>query len=186
MRILFLKYGVITGFLFFVSSLNAQILSFDHGKIEFYTGTVVSDIEAVSEKSEVSLNTETGDVAVTINIESFEFEYDLMQEHFNEEYMESEKFPQSTFKGKISQDISKGVENEMEVDVEGKLTIHGVGNGIKFKANLSALDDFTVVKVKIPVVFKDYGIDDPSILTKSVAKDVEIKGTLYLKQAVSF
>ena len=182
MRIPLIKYGVITGFIFLVSNLNAQILSFDHGKIEFYTGTVVSDIEAVSEKADAGLNIKTGEVAVTVNIKSFEFEYDLMQEHFNEKYMESDKFPKATFNGKILQDISNGIENEINVDVSGKLTIHGVTKDIKFKANLLKQGDFTVVKTKIPVVFKDYGIDDPSILTKSVASDVEIKSTLYLKQ----
>ena len=178
----FLKYVLIAGAFFSFNCLNAQILTFDHGEIEFYTSTVVSDIEAVSEKADVSLNMGTGDVSVTIEIKSFEFEYDLMQEHFNEKYIESDKFPKATFKGKILQDISGGIENETEVDVSGNLTIHGITNEIKFKANLSNQGDFTVVKSKIPVVFKDYGVDDPSILTKSVAQDVEIKSTLYLKQ----
>ena len=179
----FLRYFFVAVILFLSSFLQAQVLKFDHGTIEFYTGTVVSDIEAISKKADVSLNLNTSEVSVVIDIETFDFEYDLMQEHFNEKYMESEKFPQSKFTGKILQDISNGIENDQEVDVSGKLTIHGVTNNIKFKANLSKQDVFTVVKVKIPVVFKDYGIDDPSILTKSVAKDVEIKCTLYLNEA---
>ncbi|MBN2636944.1 MAG: YceI family protein [Prolixibacteraceae bacterium] len=165
-----------------IGSAKAQELIFDHGTIEFYTSTVVSDIEAVSEKAEVKLNLATGEVTVTIDIESFEFEYELMREHFNEKYMETQKFPKSIFKGKIAQNISDGIENEMEVDVSGKLTIHGVTNEIKFLAKLSKQAEFTVVKAKIPVVFNDYGIEDPSILTKPVAKEVEIVGTLYLKQ----
>ena len=182
MKIDILKYFILLVALFLFDGLNAQILNFDHGTIEFYTGTVVSDIEAVSKKADVSLNLETGEISAMINITSFEFEYDLMQEHFNEKYMESDKFPQATFKGKILQDISNGTDNGMNVDVSGKLTIHGVTKDIRFKASLSKQNDFTVVKTKITVIFKDYGIDDPSIITKSVAKDVEVKGTLYLKQ----
>ena len=182
MRIVLLKYILFGGILLSFSCLKAQILRFDHGTIEFYTGTVVSDIEAISEKADVALNLETGEISVVINIESFEFEYELMQEHFNAKYLESDKFPKSTFKGKIVQDISNGIENETKVDVSGKLTIHGVTKDIKFKADLSKQGDFTIVKTKIPIVFKDYNIEDPSILTKSVAKEVEVKCSIYLKQ----
>ena len=185
MKINFLTYFVAVVILLSAFNVNAQVLNFDHGEIEFYTETVVSDIEAISDKAEVSLNLKTGEVSVSLDIKSFEFEYELMQEHFNEKYMESDKFPQSTFTGKILQNISEGIESEMTVDVTGKLTIHGVTKDIKFKTDLSKQGDFMVVKTKIPVVFKDYGIDDPSILTKSVAKEVEIKSTLYLKRIVT-
>ena len=167
----------------FTNSLDAQTLSFDHGEIEFYTASMISDIEAVTDKAEVNLDVQTGEVEVSVDIKSFEFEYDLMQEHFNEKYLESDKFPKATFKGKIQQDISKGIENEMDVDVSGNLTIHGVTKAIKLKANITKQGEFTVVKTKIPVVFKDYNVEDPSILTKSVAKDVEVKCTFYLKQS---
>lgn len=177
----FLKYVFATWAFFSLNSINAQVLTFDHGEIEFYTATVVSDIEAVTNKADVNLNIKTGQVTVSINIKSFEFESELMQEHFNEKYMESDKFPKATFNGKVLQDISGGIDKDMTVDVSGELTIHGITKDIKFKANLSNQDNFTVVKTKIPVIFKDYKIDDPSILTKSVASDVEIKSTLYLK-----
>lgn len=182
MRNNFLNCIFIAGTLFSFNCLNAQILSFDHGEIEFYTATAVSDIEAVTDTADVNLNIQTGQVEVKVNIKSFEFEYNLMQDHFNESYMESDKFPQATFKGKILQDISTGIGALREVEVSGDLTIHGVTKQIQFNANISKQGELTVVKTKIPVVFKDYGIDDPSILTKSVATDVEIKSTLYLKQ----
>lgn len=177
----YVKYFVIAGFLFSFSKPNAQVLTFDHGKVEFYTATAITDIEAITEKADVKLDIATGNVEVKINIKSFEFEYDLMQEHFNEKYMESDKFPQAAFKGKILQDISE-LGDDREVDVSGELTIHGITKDITLKAKLSKQGDFILVKSKIPVVFKDYNVDDPSILTKSVAKDVEIKSTLYLKQ----
>ena len=174
------QYLILAGLLFSLNNLNAQILSFDHGKIEFYTATSLSDIEAVTKKALVKLDIQTGNVEVTININSFEFDYDLMQDHFNEKYMESDKFPQATFKGKISQDISN-IKEEVEVNATGELTIHGVTRKIEVKANVSKKEGYTIIKSKIPVVFKNYNVDEPSILTKSVAKDVEIKSILYLK-----
>jgi polyisoprenoid-binding protein YceI len=167
-------------FVFSLNTLHAQVLSFDHGKIEFYTSTVISDIEAVTEKMVVKLDVQTGNIEVRVDIKSFEFEYETMKEHFNEDYMESDKFPQATFKGKITQDISN-FDDEVKVDASGEMTIHGVTKEIKIKASISKKEDFTVINCKIPVVFKDYNVDDPSILTKSVAKDVLIAGTLYLK-----
>jgi len=176
----FRKYLLLAVLLYSINVLHAQILSFDHGEVEFYTASVLSDIEAVTEKADVKLDIQTGNFEVTINIQSFKFESELMQEHFNESYLESDKFPQATFKGKIVQDISN-ISAEIEVDASGKMTIHGVTKGIQAKANISKKEGYTILKCKIPVVFKDYNVDEPSILTKSVAKDVLIKGTLYLK-----
>ena len=173
-------YFMLGGLLFPLNALRAQILTFDHGQIEFYTASILSDIEAVSNTAEVKLDVPTGNIEVTINVKSFNFEYDLMKAHFNEKYLESDKYPQAIFKGKIAQDLSKNF-TEMEVDAVGELTIHGVTRAIKATAQISKNGDYTIIKSKIPVVFKDYNVDDPSILTKSVAKDVEIKSTLYLK-----
>ncbi len=164
----------------FISALSAQVLSFDHGKVEFHTSSIMSDIEATSTEITVNLDVETGIFDLVIPIESFEFEYEMMQDHFNEEYIESHLYPDAVFKGKVSQDISN-LDEPLEVDVSGQLTMHGVTQTTGFKATLSKSDGFTKVKCKFPVVFKDFKVDEPSILSKAVAKDVEVKGLLYLK-----
>lgn len=175
-----LKYFILAGLLFFINNLHSQVLSFHHGEVEFYTETVMSDIEAVTKTAVVKLDIQTGNFEATVNIQSFEFEYDVMQEHFNEKYMESDKFPHATFKGKIVQNISN-ITDEIEAEAIGKMTIHGVSNEIKVKVNISEKEGYTVVKCKIPVVFKDYKVEEPSILSKSVAKDVLINVSAYLK-----
>ncbi len=174
------KFFILAGFLLLINNLYAQVLSFHHGEVEFYTETVMSDIEAVTKTAVVKLDIQTGNFEATVNIQSFEFEYDVMQKHFNENHMESDKFPQATFKGKIVQNISN-ITDEMEVDAIGKMTIHGVSNEIKVKVNISEKEGYTVVQCKIPVVFKDYKVEEPSILSKSVAKDVLINVSVYLK-----
>ena len=106
------KIFVLTGFFLFVFQLlQAQVLTFHHGTIEFYTSSVLSDIEAVSEKAEVRLDKESGNFEVKITISSFEFEYDLMKEHFEEKHMETDKFPHATFTGSFNQKIQAS-ENE--------------------------------------------------------------------------
>jgi len=180
MKPFFLKYFILGGLLLSISNLFAQVLSFHHGEVEFYTETVMSDIEAVTKSADVKLDIQTGNFEATVNIQSFEFEYDAMQEHFNEKHIESDKFPQATFKGKIVQNISN-ITKEIEAEAIGIMTIHGVSNEIKVKVNISEKEGYTVVKCKIPVVFKDYKVEEPSILSKSVAKDVLINVSVYLK-----
>lgn len=162
------------------ASVFGQSLTFDHGKVEFHTASIMSDIEAVSEEMEVSLDVASGDVEIRIPIASFEFEYEMMQEHFNEDYLESEKFPEAVFTGKLEGDIS-GIEEASEMVVSGQMAIHGVTQQTRVIATVSKKDDMTRVKCTFPIVFKDYGVDEPSILTKSVAKDVEVKVLIYLK-----
>ena len=175
------RYLPVTLFLLAISvHLQAQVLTFDHGKVEFHTSSIMSDIEATSKEIEVNLDIQTGVFDLRIPIESFEFEYEMMQEHFNEEYIESHLYPDATFTGKITQDISE-IQEAMEVDVSGDMTIHGITQPTSFKATVSKKDGFTKVKCTFPIVFKDFKVEEPSILTKSVAKDVEVKGLLYLK-----
>ena len=170
-----------TALLFLSASfLSAQTLTLDHGEVEFYTSSILSDIEASSEDVEATIDLDSRAVEVKIPISSFEFEYEMMQDHFNEEYMESDKFPYATFIGTIDKNTSD-LTTETEVGVSGNMTIHGVSKEINFIANISESGGFTKVKCKFTIIFKDYNIEEPSVLTKSVAKDVEMKSTLYFK-----
>ncbi len=159
---------------------HAQELIFDHGEVEFYTSSILSDIEATSEDIDVTLNLESREVDIRIPIESFEFEYEMMQDHFNEEYLESDKYPLAIFSGIIDKDLTDQSES-MEVNVTGDLTIHGITKPASFQATISKSDEFTIVKCKFKIVFKDFNVKEPSVLTKKLAKDVELKSTLYLK-----
>lgn len=163
-----------------LSMSKAQVLSFDHGKVEFHTSSIMSDIEAVSNDIDVSFDLTSGAVDIRIPIASFEFEYEMMRDHFNEDYLESDTYPDATFTGKITSN-NINIETASEVEVIGDLTIHGVTKKISFDAMLSKKDSFTKVKCVFPIVFKDFNIDEPSILSKSVAKDVELKAIIYLK-----
>lgn len=178
----FNKYLILTGLLFSLNVLHAQVYSFDHGKIEFYTETVLSDIEAFTEEASVNLDVQTGNVDVSVNIDSFEFDYELMQEHFYEKHLEGDKYPRAVFSGKVLTDIS-GNFVKIDADLSGLLTIHGITREVKFKAQLSKENGYIVVKCKIPVIFADYNVDEPTILSKPVAKDILISSTLYLKQS---
>ncbi len=83
-------------------SAGAQDIYFTRtGKIEFHSGSSIEDIDGTNNEVSSMLNIKTGDMAFTVLVKSFHFKRALMEEHFNENYMESEKFPKASFKGKI-------------------------------------------------------------------------------------
>ena len=182
-----IKYFLLAGFLLSINVLQAQKLSVDHGEIEFYTETVLSDIDAITEKVDAILDIQTGVFEVSVSIESFEFEYELMQEHFNEDYMESEQFPLATFKGKILQNISN-ITKEMEVDASGEMTIHGVTKEIIAEVSMTYLDesektkiraagDLLGVEAKFNITLSDFDVEN-MILGSKVSDSIDITVTM--------
>ncbi|MFN4026813.1 MULTISPECIES: YceI family protein [Flavobacterium] len=112
----------------------------------------------------------TGDIVVQAMVKSFKFKAPLMEEHFNENYMESDKLPKATFKGKIIGYNGKSG----TYDVEGDLTIHGVTNPIKTKITLTGEGDKLVLSGTFVVKLADYKIDVPSLAKKTLATTAKI------------
>jgi polyisoprenoid-binding protein YceI len=93
-----------------------------------------------------------------------------MQEHFNENYMESDKYPKTTFKGKIVKyDQKSGV-----YDVEGDLTIHGVTNKVKTKMNVISTDAKVTVSGSFTVSLKNYNLEVPALAKKTLSETAKI------------
>lgn len=159
--ILVLVFGVFT-------QVNAQKYITKSGQIEIFSQTPVFTIEAVNKKVASILNIETGEVAVSTLVRSFDFEEALVEEHFNENYIESHKYPKATFRGNISNidavDFSK--DGSYPFTVIGDLTIHGVTKNVTqegtFKiegGRINAKIDFIVslaaYEVKVEKAYKD-------------------------------
>jgi polyisoprenoid-binding protein YceI len=108
------------------------------GTLSFYSETPIENIEAENNQASAILDIQTGEIAVSAQMIGFEFEKALMQEHFNENYIESDKFPKATFKGKILNYSGAPDDSETtEVTVEGVLTLHGVSKDISTTGTLS-------------------------------------------------
>jgi polyisoprenoid-binding protein YceI len=122
-------------------------------------------------------DSKTGKIEFSMLIRSFEFAKALMEEHFNENYMESEKYPKSTFKGEITDmknlDLKK--DGTYDVKVEGKLTIHNVTKDIKETAKFTVKDGKISAKCDFKVKLKDYGIEDPTMIGKKIAEEITVK-----------
>ncbi|MFC2125149.1 YceI family protein [Bacteroidota bacterium] len=153
------------------------------GKISFFSETSVEDIEAVNRSVSSILNVENGDIAVSAQMKGFEFEKALMEEHFNENYVESDKYPKATFKGKILNfDRSKfKPDEEYKVDVVGDLSLHGETNNIATKATLKFLDDKILANTSFEVDVNAYKIKIPKAVIDNIANTISVKVDLSLE-----
>jgi polyisoprenoid-binding protein YceI len=130
----------------------------------------VEEIEATNNEASSFVNKETGDVVFAVLIKSFRFQKALMEEHFNENYMESNKFPKADFKGKILNlskiDFSK--DGEYQVEVEGTLTMHGVSKTVKAPVTFVVKAGKFSARSKFKLNLSDYGIERPAVVKDKI------------------
>lgn len=155
--------------------VEAQIYMAKSCEISFFSSSPLEDIQAINKAAKPIVNTATSDVAVKIVISGFQFEKPLMQEHFNENYMESEKFPNATFKGKINEKIDWTKDGEHKVTVTGKLMIHGVEKDRTINGIVKIKGQEITISSKFNVHIADHGIQVPSLYVQNIAEDVEVK-----------
>ena len=153
------------------------------GTISFYSSAILEDIEAVNTQVTCVLDRETGEVAFRVPIRGFTFKNALMQEHFNENYLESEKYPHASFKGNIDAWDSINLSNEpQKVTLTGMMNIHGVSHEIKDTGKISKIDEQVRGSAKFNIIVADYEIKIPKIVRDNIAKIVDITINLNLKK----
>jgi len=172
-----------TGFVwFFVMFLcfhaEAQDILIDRAsQISFFSEAPVENISATTQKATSALDTKTSEIAVKVPIKSFEFKKQLMQEHFNENYMESEKFPYATFSGKINGPLEWDRDGRYRVTVAGNLEIHGVKKLYTTDATIEVKGGIITAHAKFNVKVADHDIKIPRIVIKNIAEVVEVEIT---------
>ncbi len=153
---------------------NAQLFSTATGNISFFSKTPVEDIDAHSKTGLGVMNIEKLEMAFKVANPSFEFHNKLMQEHFNEKYMESEKYPFSQFSGKINEAVDLTKDGEYKVTVTGKLTIHGVEKGRTISGVIVVKDGQINIKSDFKVLVKDHNIEIPKLVTAKIAEEITV------------
>ena len=146
------------------------------GEIKF-DASMPNLVEIVGKSNTVSaiLDQATGQFATSVIIKSIRFKVPLMEEHFNENYMESSKYANSTFKGKIAGfDAKKLSATKIAYDVEGDLTIHGVTKKVKTKIYLTSNGGKVGVTGNFLVHAQDYGIEIPSLVKEKFAEQIKV------------
>jgi hypothetical protein len=147
-----------------------------NGYIGFYSHTPMEDIKADNNQVVSVLDTSTGDLVFQALIKSFHFDRALMEEHFNENYMESDKIPKSMFKGKITNlsSVNFSKTGTYEITVEGDLTIHDITNKISAKGTLEVGTGEINANSKFKIVPEDYKITIPGVVKDKFDKAMEV------------
>lgn len=162
--------------LFLSISAQAQKYFTRAADIAFYSDAPTEKIEAHNNTVTAILDTESGKVEFAALIKAFEFEKALMQEHFNENYMESSKFPKATFKGAfVDFDATElNSDGTYTANVKGDLSMHGVTNSVTSKVNLTVKNGIVSATTEFTVLVADYGIEIPAVVRENIAKEVKI------------
>ena len=171
-------HKIISIFLFLTCfSVNAQQYLAKDGTISFFSKAPWENISAVNSKVSAVYDATTNDLVFSLHISDFIFPKALMQIHFNENYLESDIYPKSTFVGKV-------VSHKNNVaNVEGQLLIHGETNLINVVGNLFVDDNATyITDVRFVIKLKDYKIKIPRIVMYNIAEEIEIKVNIEMKK----
>ena len=150
------------------------------GTTTFFSHSPIEDIEAINEKTTAAINFAKGDVVVKMLIKHFTFENALMQEHFNENYMESEKFPAAIFKGKLINDeaIDISQDGTYAVKIEGSLTIRDISKPLTTDATITVKGATVTATTKFIAKPADFGIKIPTVVVKNIAEEIEVSTDL--------
>lgn len=144
--------------------------------VSFFSSTALENIDAKSNQATSIIDFATGEVVFKMLIKTFQFEKALMQEHFNEKYLESDKYPESTFKGKIENisSVNLSKDGEYKVSVTGDLTIHGVTKSYTTIGVITVAGDKISVNAKFPVTVADHNVKIPGAVKDNIAETVEV------------
>ncbi len=154
-------------------SAQSQRYTLEKSNVAFFSDAAIEDIKAENVKASSLWNASTGEVVFSVPIKDFEFEKSLMKEHFNEKYLESEKYPKATFQGKFLS-VRIGDVGEQVVSVSGKLTIHGVTRDIKAGGTIEFNPTQIIARSKFIIRLEDYKIKIPQLVWQNIAEDVEV------------
>ncbi|HBC79082.1 MAG TPA: YceI family protein [Bacteroidales bacterium] len=163
-----------------VFSVNAQKYMTKNGFISFYGHTPMEDIKADNNQVASVLDISTGDLVFQVLIKSFHFDRALMEEHFNENYLESDKFPKATFKGKITnlQSVNFAKNGTYDVTVDGDLTIRDATNKVSAKGSIEVISGGINANSKFNISPEDYKINIPGVVREKIAKNLEVTVTM--------
>jgi len=166
----------LAGLLFCISESIAQTFVTRNGTVRFFSEAPLENIEAVNRQVSSALDAETGEFVFRVVMRSFSFEKALMQQHFNDNFVESHKYPNATFQGQILDigEIDFNSDGEYEVTVEGDLTIKDVTRFISEQGILRIRGDNVIGESKFIVRPEEYNITIPSRFARNISQEIEV------------
>jgi polyisoprenoid-binding protein YceI len=145
-------------------------------KVSFVSEAPIEKIVATNNSGYLVVDASNGQLEMSVLIKGFQFEKALMQDHFNENYMESGKYPKAFFKGRITNmtTMSLTKDGTYHADVKGDLTIHGITKPIATQARMIVNGGKVSAQGNFDVAIVDYGIEVPKVVRENIAKQVKV------------
>ena len=170
------QFMCMIAFLLAVASQAQEKFYTKSGKISFYSKSTLENIEAHNKAVTCVLDTKTGNLQFAVLMKGFEFEKALMQEHFNENYVESHKFPKAEFKGQVANyaAIDYNKDGEYPATVKGKLTLHGVTRDVETTGKIVVKGGKLKAGASFNVLLADYNISVPAMVKDNISKSINI------------
>ncbi len=169
-----LKQALFASLIFCSIAVNAQLFSSTESKVTFDSKTPMEDIHAETTKGKAAINIDTKKIMIKIKMISFKFAKPLMEEHFNEKYVETEKYPDATFTGNIVENVNLKVDGTYKVNVKGTLNIHGVEQVRTIAGTITVKGGKVEMKTDFTVKLVDHKIAVPSVVNKNIAEVINV------------
>ena len=165
------------GFVLLAGTAKAQDRYFTKtGKIDFFSEAKLEDIEAKNKTVTAVLDKKSGAIQFEVQMKGFEFEKKLMQEHFNDNYVESNKFPKATFKGTVLNNtaVNYTKDGTYNVKVKGKLTLHGVTKEVEAPGTIKVTGGKIDAASTFTIQLSDYNISIPAVVKDKISNTIKI------------
>ena len=171
-----ISYHIFLILLFPLSVLSQDKYYTKSGRITFYSATAMEHIEAINKTVTSVIDTKSGDLQFAVLMKGFEFRKALMQEDFNDTYVESSKYPRSTFKGKIvnNEAVNYAVNGTYPVKATGLLLLHGISRMVTTPGSITVDNGKLVLNAQFDILLTDYKIAIPALVSDKISKSIKI------------
>ncbi|HSZ71643.1 MAG TPA: YceI family protein [Cytophagaceae bacterium] len=156
------------------NAFSQTVFVSDKVTISFFSEARIENIEATSVKGSAAINAITKDVVFKVPISSFSFQRKLMEEHFNENYMESDKFPNAILKGKIVEDVDLTKEGTYHVTLEGTMDMHGITKTKKFTGVIENKGGRLYLDSQFMLPVADHDIKIPNDKLSNISQTIKV------------
>ncbi|WP_426671177.1 YceI family protein [Mucilaginibacter sp. McL0603] len=158
-----------------INQAGQDIYTCKNAKINIYSSAPIEDIEANAADGVSVYNSTTGDLAFSVPIRDFHFPKSLMEVHFNENYMESDKFPKATFKGKVQEHPDLSKDGTYPITATGDFQVHGVTQTRTIAGNLKVSNGVVTMTSEFMVKCADHHIEIPQIVFHHIAESIRVR-----------
>jgi polyisoprenoid-binding protein YceI len=157
------------------SAAYCQLYSTRSGFVGFYSKTALEDIKAENNQAYAIIDAGKQELAFQLLCKGFVFPKELMQEHFNENYVESDKYPKATFSGAYTGQVQLNKDGVYKVTIKGNLTLHNTSKAIETPATIEVKNGHLLGQAEFRVKPEDFNINIPSLVRDKIDKEMTVK-----------